>query len=252
MRYAGRARRTGAAGLMAAGLALAAVVSACAGVPTVPVAAHQRAPAVGPVTQLSQGSCPDGNAEVETASDPTHGYVYAEWIGCHQIGFAASADGGKTWSHEVALPGSAGRSWDPAIVVGPSGAVYAAFMVFNTAGTSGGYYPVVDISRDHGRSFQMTSPGAPRPGDFGDRDFVAVGPHGEIYLTWDYAPVGKEVKIVCFRGGSCGYSNGDLNEVLQKSTDGGRTWSKVIPVAPGFPDSGSVSAPVIVPPAVGR
>src|SRR5215470_10532566 len=105
---------TGAA-LLAVGMALAVAVQGCS-------ASSSRARQItGPIVQLSRGSCPHGNAEVELASDPASGYVYAEWIGCHEIGFAASADGGRTWSRPMALPGSIGRSWDPAITVGPSG-----------------------------------------------------------------------------------------------------------------------------------
>ncbi len=229
---------------MAPALAIAAAIGGCSsGRPARP------APVTGPVTQISRGSCAHGNAEVELASDPAHDYVYAEWIGCHEIGFAASADGGRTWSRPVALPGSAGASWDPAIAVGPSGTVYAAFMVFGVAPDPRGYYPVVDISASHGRSFRTSRLGAPSPRDFGDRDFVAAGPHGQIYVTWDYAPVRGDVKIACFHGGSCAYTNGDLNAVLQASSDGGRTWSQIRPIAPGFPDSGSISAPVIVQPS---
>jgi hypothetical protein len=204
---------------------------------------------VGPVTAISTpcASAKDkiGNAEVELASDPARGFVYAEWIGCHQIGFARSADG-KTWSKEVALPLSARlSSWDPAIVVGPSGAVYAAFMVRD--GDS--YYPVVDISTDHGATFRVSRVPAPRRGDLGDRDFIAVGPRGRIYVTWDYAPDGRAVRVHCFAGGSCAYTAGDLNVVLSASTDGGQTWNGPVPVAPGFPDSGSISAPVLVTPS---
>jgi len=119
-------------------------------------------------------------------------------------------------------------------------------MIFGTGTEPRGYYPVVDISASHGRSFRVSRLGAPNPNDFGDREFVAAGQNGHIYVTWDYAPARDEVKIACFSGGSCAYTNGDLNVVLQTSADDGRTWSTVKPVAPGYPDSGSVSAPVLV------
>jgi hypothetical protein len=191
-----------------------------------------------------------GNAEVELASDPARGLVYAEWIGCRQIGFARSADRGKTWTREVALPFSAPlsvrlSSWDPTIAVGPSGTVYAAFMVRDHTS----YYPVVDISTDHGATFRVSKIPAPRRGDLGDRPFIAVGPRGQIYVTWDYAPNSGEVRVHCFAGGSCAYTAGDLNAVISTSTDGGRTWSGPVPVAPGFPDSGSISAPIVVTPS---
>src|SRR5262249_22325775 len=77
-------------------------------------------------------------------------------------------------------------------------------------------------------------------------DFIAVGPTGEVYLTWNYAPKFADVREHCFAGGSCAYTAGDFNIVIQKSTDGGRTWTSPVPVAPGFPASGSISAPILV------
>ncbi|HVB45194.1 MAG TPA: sialidase family protein [Streptosporangiaceae bacterium] len=205
------------------------------------------APTVGPVTRVSP-PCRPGNAEVLTASDPSRGMVYDAWIGCFQIAFARSANNGTAWLPATALPGSAHRAvWDPAITVGPSGVVYASFMVME-----GGYiYPVVDISTDHGRTFRVSELGVPRTrrGNFGDRDFIAVGPRGEIYVTWDYAPDRSAVRVACHKAGSCAFAAGDLNVVLQKSANGGRTWSEIIPVAPGFPDSGSISAPILVRPS---
>lgn len=214
-------------------------------------AAARSSPVAGPVTQVST-TCttgPGGNAEVESASDPRHGYVYDAWISCGQIGFARSADGGRTWSTAIDVPRQAPTSdpsWDPAITVGPSGAVYVGFMIVDIATRS--YYPVVDISTDHGSSFSVHKLGAPS-GDYGDRDFIAVGPRGQIYVTWDFAPTVNGVQLVCFPGGSCAYTAGDLNEVVQTSTDGGQTWSQIVPIAPGFPDSGSMSAPILVTPS---
>lgn len=206
-------------------------------------------PVAGPVTQLSRtcAAPPVGNAEPQTASDPGHGYVYDVWMSCGQIGFARSADNGRTWSRPIDVPRQAPASypsWDPAIAVGPSGTVYVAFMIFNVKPKN--YDPIVDISTDHGRSFSVHKLPAPA-GDFGDRDFIAVGPRGEIYVTWDFGPTVKGIKEACFfPAGSCSFTAGDLNEVLQTSADGGRTWSKIMPIAPGFPDSGSMSAPILV------
>ncbi len=228
-----------------------ALMVAMLATPARPGAAARLAPIAGPVTKVSKNcvALPFGNAEVETASDPRHGYVYDLWISCAQIGFARSANGGRTWSEavDVPRPAHAVSSWDPAIVVGPSGTVYAAFMVSDAKLRSS--YPVVDISTDHGATFHVHALGTPHRGNFGDRDFIAVGPRGQIYVTWDYAPDAKRVKTVCFTGGSCSFKAGDLNAVVQRSTDGGRTWSAPVPVAPGFPDSGSISAPILVTPS---
>jgi hypothetical protein len=198
-------------------------------------------PAVGPVSKVSQ-PCTGQNAEVETATDPANGNLYEEWIGCGGIGFARSTDGGLTFSPAVKLPGSGG-GWDPAITVGPHGTVFAAFMV--TRGTKS--YPVVDISSDEGQTFPAVRPLVPpRRNNWGDRDFIAVS-HGTIYVTWDYGPK-NDIKYVCSKTGSCSFTAGDVNAVVQRSTNGGRTWSRIIPISPGFPASGADSAPVLAEP----
>jgi hypothetical protein len=197
---------------------------------------------VGRQAEVSR-SCSGQNAEVETAIDPATRVLYEEWIGCGGIGFARSADGGRTFSRGFELPAS-GAGWDPAVAVGPTGTVYAAFMVSRGSQS----YPVVDISADHGTSFRVSRLVPPHKNNWGDRDFIAISPAGTIYVTWDYGPSASEIKFVCSPSGSCSFSAGDLNAVLQKSTDNGKTWSKIIPISPGFPASGADSAPILVQP----
>ncbi|HVB45193.1 MAG TPA: sialidase family protein [Streptosporangiaceae bacterium] len=209
-----------------------------------------------PAVLVSQvtATCSGQNAEVQTAIDPAAQVLYEAWIGCSRkvgrsgevpfIGFARSTDGGKTFSRGTGLPGSA-FGWDPAIALGPTGKVYVAFMVSTGVRT----YPVIDISANHGRTFPMArSLIPPRQGNWGDRDFIAVGPHGEIYLTWDYGPVNDIFFNPPVQGGSASFAAGDVNAVVQRSTDDGKTWSKIIPISPGFPTSGADSAPVLVEP----
>ena len=209
-----------------------------------PGAAARPGPVIGPVTEFSRG-CPGQNAEVEQAVDPARGYVYEEWMGCrNKIGFATSADGGRHFGPPVVLPGSSG-GWDPAIAVAPDGTVYAAFM----NSTKHHSFPVVEASFDHGRTFPQVRRIVPRQRDnWGDRDFITVGPDGAVYLTWDYGPSAKKVTYICNPAGSCSFATGDLNVVLQKSADGGKTWGPIVHVSPGFPASGGDSAPILVEP----
>jgi hypothetical protein len=195
------------------------------------------------ITNVSQ-NCAGQNAEVEEAT-AAPSFIYQVWIGCGGIGYARSTDGGATYSAAVEMPGSGG-AWDPSIAVGPTGTVYVAYML-----SSGGYYyPVVSASSDQGATFtQTTALRPPASGNFGDRDFIAVGPDGTIYVTWDYAPDGSKVKELCSSGGSCAYSAGDLNAVVQKSTDGGKTFGPITPIGPGYPIMGGYSAPVLVAPS---
>ncbi|MGO8959693.1 MAG: hypothetical protein ACLQFR_20345 [Streptosporangiaceae bacterium] len=226
--------------LPAAVVAFAAMAPGAAGAASQTISAAP-GPVVGPITEFS--ACPGQNAEVEEAA--ARGYVYEEWMGCNnKIGFATSSDGGRHFSKPIVLADSAG-AWDPALAVAPDGTVYAAFMNANAHHT----FPVVEASFDHGMTFPQVRQLIPRQqGNWGDRDFIAVSPTGAVYVTWDYGPSAKDVTFICPPGGSCGFATGDLNIVVQKSTDGGRTWGPIVHVSPGFPASGGDSAPLFIAP----
>jgi hypothetical protein len=201
---------------------------------------------IGPVVDVSP--CAGQNAEVEQAVDQKLGYVYEEWMGCRGIAFARSTDGGATFEHPISVPGSVGsnyNSWDPAVMVGPDGTVYAAFMLTHSAQ----WYPVVAASFDHGKTFpQVTELVPPDEQNWGDRVFLAVGADNALYVTWDYGPSRKTVTYLCDPSGSCGFATGQLNVVMQRSTDHGKTFGGMTYVSPGFPASGGDSAPMVVEP----
>jgi hypothetical protein len=237
-----RGRGIAAAMAVLAGMAVPLALSP----PALASLASAAAYSVGPVTDVS--TCAGQNAEVEQAADPALGYVYETWMGCKGIAFARSTDGGRTFGTPISVPGSVGsnvNSWDPAVAVAPDGTVYAAFMIAK----SGQWYPVVAASFDHGATFpQVSSLLPPDAKNWGDRDFIAVGPAGTVYVTWDYGPERTSVTFICATNGSCAFATGDLNVVLQKSTDHGRTWSPMSHISPGFPASGGDSAPLVVQP----
>jgi hypothetical protein len=192
--------------------------------------------------------CAGQNAEVEQDVDQARGYVYEIWMGCSGIAFARSTDSGAHFDQPINVPGSVGSNinvWDPAVTVAPNGTVYAAFMISKGAQ----WYPVVAASFDHGVTFpQVSSLVSPDAKNWGDRDFIAVGPDGTVYVTWDYGPNRSSVTNICAANGSCAFLTGDLNAVMQRSTDGGKTWSPIIPISPGFPASGGDLAPLVVEP----
>jgi len=203
---------------------------------------------VGPISAISS-SCSSQNAESEQAlGAPGSGYVYEIWMGCQGIGFARSTDGGKTFGAPITLPGGSGSSttsWDPTVAVAPNGNVYAAFIVSK----GGAYYPVVDASFDHGQTFPQVTPLIPPdPKNWGDRPFLAVGPDNTVYVTWDYGPQRTSIVYACSHVGSCAFTSGDLNIVLQRSTDSGKTFGPIQRISPGFPWSGADAAPLVVEP----
>ncbi len=214
-----------------------------------PAAAAAGAVTYSVVTPIDISSaCSGQNAEVEAAADPKLGYVYELWMGCNGIGFARSTDGGYSFGAPLVMPSSnpASKSWDPAIAVGSNGNVYASYMV--SSGNQ--YYPVVATSTNHGASFtQVAYLTPPSPKNWGDRDFIAVGPDGTVYVTWDYAPSRSSIVYNCPSGGSCTFAAGQFNIVIQKSTDGGRSFEPMVHVTPGYPSGGADSGPLVVEPS---
>ncbi|HEY5694982.1 MAG TPA: sialidase family protein [Gaiellaceae bacterium] len=204
---------------------------------------------------LRVSHCSPPNAEVVQAVDGR--FVYEVWIGCNRgIGFARSGDGGRTFGPSRAVRGSHQKglhTWDPAIAVARNGTVYVSYMLGPAEGTQNGSAPMrpaVAVSHDHGRSFgrvtRLPVPDAKQAvGNWGDRPFIAAGPNGTLYVTWDYGPRRADVRIVCPPTSSCYFTAGDFNAVLQKSVDGGKTWTKPSPISPGFPLGGVYSAPVV-------
>jgi len=190
------------------------------------------------ILEVSRG-CQGQNAEVEEAVD--HAYVYQTWIGCGGIGFARSTNGGLSFGHPLTVPGSAGSGyypshlpkfgWDPAIAVAPDGTLYVSYMIER----NGYAHPVVAVSVNHGASLSKVSAiMPPNRNNWGDRDFITVAPTGALYVTWDY---GQSIRTRY------------PNTVLQRSTNGGKTWSHLVAVSPGFPaHGGGVAAPLVVEP----
>jgi hypothetical protein len=259
-----------------AGLAIA-VVAAVAGpasssilsvapLGTSPTAAH--VPSARPLSSLASSAEPPGrppiparggpgnvevsancsnvsNAEVEQAYDPASGNLYEAWIGCGGIGFGRSTDLGYSFEDVQLVLGSAGNSWDPSVAVAPNGTVYVGYMANNGSGDA----PYVAWSLDHGRSFAGESTAfVPNRSEFSDRDFLAVAPNGTVYLTWDYSPNASLDQVQCAAGGSCYFTAGDYNAVLERSTDGGRNWSAPVAIDPEYPDGGAPAAPLLVEP----
>jgi hypothetical protein len=196
---------------------------------------------VSPVTEVS--TCGVYNAEVEQAvSKPD--YVYEAWIGCGGEGFARSTDGGLHFQKPITLPDSS-FSDDPAMAVAPSGTVYVSYLRYH----HGYAYPVVAVSFDHGTTFSQVTSLIPHvKGNWGDRDFIAAGRNGTVYVTWDYGPSAADVQIICSPVGSCAYEAVDATAVIQRSTDSGKTWSRITTMQPGFPAGGGYDASVLVQP----
>lgn len=200
---------------------------------------------VGHVSDVSVG-CP-GTGDSWEAVYPARHEVFQAFEGCggdNGIGFALSKNGGESYTRPIALPGSNG-GWDPALAVAPDGTLYAAFM--NTIGTR--TYPIVDVSRDGGRRFRVEHSLRPmQPNNWGDADYLAVSSDGALYVAWDYGPSNAEVKSSCSPAGSCWATNGDLNVVVQRSTDDASHFSPMSVATPRFPDGGADEGDVAVAP----
>src|SRR5215472_3010730 len=201
---------------------------------------------VSPVREVS--TCGGYNAEVEQATAKPH-YVYEAWIGCGGEGFARSTDGGLHFSNPIMLPASASSAStltdDPAVAVAPNGTLYVSWIRYANRHA----YPQVATSFDHGATFPQVRSLIPKKnGNWADRDFIAAGRDGTVYVTWDYGPSIADVQFGCSPTGSCAYGNVDATAVVQKSTDHGKTWGPITPMQPGFPAGGGYDASVLVQP----
>ncbi|MGH3008018.1 MAG: sialidase family protein [Gaiellaceae bacterium] len=211
-------------------------------------AAHATSP-----VRVSRCSAPEGNVEPIQAVQGR--YVYEAWIGCggFTIGFARSTDGGRKFARaqQIPSPDPSGGEWDPAVAVAPDGTVYVSYMAHVSTNACANPVPAVAVSVDHGETFSRVS-ALTLPKDqncnWGDRDFIAVGPDGTVYVTWDYGPPGDKVKTRSGQGGSDYYTAGEFNAVVQKSSDGGRTWTQPVSINPDFPLGGVFSAPIVAEP----
>jgi putative cell wall-binding protein len=129
---------------------------------------------------------------------------------------ASSGDGGKTWSAPVDASGPDEKVREIAQpVVGPDGALYIAW--HNRDDPSTAPHPIeVAKSTDGGATFTRTSVAdvgpapatAPAPTSFAGYPRIAVDPKsGTLYVVY------------------ASFAFGDLDTVIQHSTDGGATWS---------------------------
>jgi hypothetical protein len=245
---AGRASKSGTPQritrqLAASGAALVVAVAGGAAAQSAQGAPYSRAS----LSEVSI-SCAGWSGDLVQAADPGDGDVYQEWEGCNApegIGFARSSDGGASYMSSTTLPGSEG-GWDPSVAVAPDGTVYAAFMTIRDSRS----LPVVAISHDHGQTFTTETYVKPSQiGNWGDADYIAVGRDGTVYLTWDYGPSGTLVNLRSDAAGGAYPTAGDLNVVLQVSTNGGRSFGPMSKISPGFPDGGADSAPLVIEPS---
>ena len=164
-------------------------------------------------------------------------------------GAYVSHDGGATWTNEF-MPGiseEAGGTYqgigDPAFAWDPSGdVVYYANIAFNrTANPATGHSAfassvVVSRSFDKGDTWETHFViEDDDPSIFHDKEWIAVGPDGSVYVTWARFRFGQ--------GGPFGYLESPI--VVSKSTDQGETWAepKVISAGPYTQFSTPVAAP---------
>jgi hypothetical protein len=125
-------------------------------------------------------------------------------------GFAASNDGGKTWTNGF-LPGSSGTTdtfGDPSVAVDRHGIFYYANLAANSAG-----HGTIQVNSSADGGFTWTEGAIVQVDDRSDKEWVAVGPdpvdrsRDNVYVTW-----------TSFQDTACELRFG-------RSTDGGATWT---------------------------
>ncbi len=134
---------------------------------------------------------------------------------------ASSEDGGKTWSAPVDAQGPEEKVREIAPpVVGPDGAVYIAWR--NRDDPAAAPHPIVVAkSTDGGATWNRTS-----VGDVGPAPTTAPAPAGSS----GYPRMAVDPKTGTLYVVYVGFNFGDLDTILQRSTDGGATWSQPLRV----------------------
>jgi len=186
------------------------------------------------INDRSQDETPSGTEQNETTIEVSGSHLVAGWNDDGQFlstlsltGYGYSTDGGRSWTDGgviPAIPDGGLNIGDPDVKADRAGNFYFATLAIRPDGVS-----IVGVARssDGGRTFSVpveASVGASNPADFQDKEFMTVdnsgGPYdGTIYVTWtDFLanpPPGTFDQIM-----------------LARSTDGGRHFSKAIPVSP--------------------
>jgi len=125
-------------------------------------------------------------------------------------GFAASNDGGKTWTNGF-LPGSSGTNdtfGDPSVGVDRHGMFFYANLAANSAG-----HGTIQVNSSADGGFTWTEGAIVQVDDGSDKEWLAVGPdpanknQDNVYVTW-----------TSFQQTACELRFG-------RSTDGGTTWT---------------------------
>ena len=180
------------------------------------------------------GAEPDTQVEPAVAIDPRDPRIVVAVFqqgrfpdgGSVDPGFAASHDGGITWTRgnlpglTVAVGGRFDWASDPAVAIGPDGAVYAQTLPLSFGGNDG---VAVQRSDDGGLTFGPPVLVEADPFGTNDKNWIAVdtfagSPHaGRVYSAW----------------GRLGPT------VLRYSDDRGATWSRLVTVSDpsGNPDA---------------
>lgn len=202
----------GALALVCAAAALLVVLLGTAG-PQAKVSANQR---VNPAKAI------DANNSPSLTRDPR---AAERVVATHRVdrpGFSAaldwSADGGRTWeATALPLPAGLDRPFAPDAAFGPDGTLYVTYV--NLQGT--GNVPDnlwMATSSDGGRTFSAPVRVA---GKLAFQARVAVGPEGTVHVTWLQ---GREVGLLALVGPPSPV-------VASRSSDGGRSFSRPVPVS---------------------
>ena len=195
------------------------------------------------------GSEADTQVEPDIAVDPNDPSVvvavfqqgrFAADGGSVDPGFATSHDSGRTWTTgnlpglTTAVGGAFERASDPAVAIGPDGAVYAQALVIDVSDCRSGV--AVQRSDDGGLTF-----GAPvlvqddSCGASNDKNWIAVDGfpasthYGRLYSAWDR-------------------ETGSAPIVLRYSDDRGATWSPLVVVSDGVSVASGIGALPLVQP----
>lgn len=138
---------------------------------------------------------------------------------------ARSTDGGKTWSAPVDISQTPGVSAEPAVAIGPGGAVHAVWSDTSEGEKSPDVWYAG--SADQGVTWSKGVNVSKTPG-ISSQPAVAAGPGGEVYVAWADTASG----------------DGSPDVYFTSSKDAGKTWAAAVDISntPGVSSNPDVAA----------
>lgn len=151
---------------------------------------------------------------------------------------AVSQDGGETWSDRVRITEEGQEAREVNLAQGPAGELYVSWRSYDAAGELRMARSTDGLTWENVLVTDVFGYFPPEGNPFGSSNFPrnAVGPEGNVYLTWMEGPAPEIVEEASVTPQDH-FIHPDADVFLARSTDGGVTWSDPVQVSDEVPSN---------------